>query len=60
MLKNQRQEGKNTVDRDETAHNEPYHLDLQCSQFQLLLCLALYGLNIFEWYHHEANRPIQF
>ena len=28
-----------------TAHNEPSHLDLQCLQIQLLLCLALCGLN---------------
>ena len=42
MLKNQRLEG--TVDPDETAHYEPSHLDLQCLQIQLLLCLALYGL----------------
>ena len=31
----------NTVDPDETAHYEPSHLDLQCLQIQLLLCLAL-------------------
>ena len=31
----------NTVDPDEMAHNEPSHLDLQCLQIQLLLCLAL-------------------
>ena len=41
MLKNQRLEGKNTVDPDETAQYEPVHLDLQCLQIQLLLCLAL-------------------
>ena len=29
------------VDPDETAHYEPSHLDLQCLQIQLLLCLAL-------------------
>ena len=34
----------NTVDPDETAHYEPSHLDLQCLQIQLLLCLALKGL----------------
>ena len=37
----------NTVDPDEMAHYEPSHLshlDLQCLQIQLLLCLALYGL----------------
>ena len=34
----------NTVDPDETAHYEPSHLDLQCLQIQLLLCLVLYGL----------------
>ena len=32
MLKNQRLEGKNTVDLDETAHYELSHLDLQCLQ----------------------------
>ena len=36
MLKNQ-----DPVDPDEMAHP---HLDLQCLQIQLLLCLALYGL----------------
>ena len=35
MLKNQRLEA-NTVD-----HYEPSHLDLQCLQIQLLLCLPL-------------------
>ena len=34
----------NTVDPDETAHYEPSHLDLQCLQIQLLLCLALLGV----------------
>ena len=34
----------NTVDPDETAHYEPSHLDLQCLQIQLLLCLALHRL----------------
>ena len=29
------------MDPDETAHYEPSHLDLQCLQIQLLLCLAL-------------------
>ena len=36
----------NTVDPDETAQCEPSHLDLQCLQIQLLLCLALYGLTL--------------
>ena len=31
----------NTVDPDDLAHYEPYHLDLQCLKIQLLLCLAL-------------------
>ena len=31
------------MDPDEMA-NEPSHLDLQCLQIQLLLCLALYRL----------------
>ena len=31
--------------QDEVAHYEPSHLDLQCLQIQLLLCLPLYGLN---------------
>ena len=44
MLKNQRLKKAYTVDPDETAHFEPSHLDLQCLQIQLLLCLALYGL----------------
>ena len=35
---------KTTVDPDEMAHYELSHLDLQCLQIQLLLCLALYGL----------------
>ena len=34
----------NTVDPDERAHYEPSHLDLQCLQNQLLLCLALYRI----------------
>ena len=42
MLKNQRLEGNlNTVDPDETALNEPSHLDLQCLQilrFELIFC----------------------
>ena len=29
------------MDPDETAHYELSHLDLQCLQIQLLLCLAL-------------------
>ena len=29
------------MDPDEKAHYEPSHLDLQCLQNQLLLCLAL-------------------
>ena len=34
------------VNQDEMAHYdyEPFHLDLQCLQIQLLLCLELYGL----------------
>ena len=44
MLKNQRLEGKNTKDPDETAHYEPSHLYIQYLQIQLLLCLTLYGL----------------
>ena len=36
----------NTVDPDEMAHNEPSHLDLQCLQIQLLLCLVLYELRL--------------
>ena len=32
------------MDPDETAHYEPSHLDLQCLQIQVLLCLALYWL----------------
>ena len=36
----------NTVDPGETAHNEPSHLDLQCLQIQLLLCLVLYELRL--------------
>ena len=43
MLKNQRLEGKNTIDPDKTAHYEQSHLDLQYLQIQLLLCLTLYG-----------------
>ena len=39
MLKNQR---AYTVDPDKMAHYEPSHLDLQCLQIQLLLCLSLY------------------
>ena len=35
------------MDPGETAHDEPSHLELQCSQIQLLLCLALYGLMSF-------------
>ena len=38
----------NTVDPDEMAHYEPSHLDLQCLQNQLLLCLALYRLKNFK------------
>ena len=38
----------NTVDPDETAHYELSHLDLQCLQIQLLLCLALYRLIIMQ------------
>ena len=34
-------EKANTVDPDETAHNEPSHLDLQCLQILLLMCLAI-------------------
>ena len=33
------------MDPDETAHYEPSHLDLQCLQNQLLLCLARSGFN---------------
>ena len=29
------------MDPDEMAHYEPSHLDLQCLQIQLLLCLVL-------------------
>ena len=43
MLKIQRLKA-NTVDPDEKTHYEPSHLDLQCLQIQLLLCLALEGL----------------
>ena len=39
-----------TVDPDETAHYEPSHLDLQCLQNQLLLCLALYGLTYIDFF----------
>ena len=39
----------NTVDPDMTAHYEPSHLNLQCLQIQLFLCLVLYGLSCF-WY----------
>ena len=28
------------MDSDETAHYEPSHLDLQCLQIELLLCLT--------------------
>ena len=44
-MKNQRLEGANTVDQDGTAHYEQSHLDLQCLQNHLLLCLVFYGLN---------------
>ena len=30
----------------EMAHYEPSHLDLQCLQILLLLCLALFELNV--------------
>ena len=43
-------EKSKTVDPDETAHYERSHLDLQCLQIQLLLCLALYGLTKFRLY----------
>ena len=48
LLKNQRLQRANTVDPDETAHYEPSHLDLQCLQIQLLLCLVLYGLKSYD------------
>ena len=32
-----------TLDSDEAAHYEPSHLDLQCLQIQLLLCLGFTG-----------------
>ena len=35
------------MDPGETGHDEPSHLELQCSQIQPLLCLALYGLISF-------------
>ena len=43
MLKTQRLEGKHY-----RAHYEPSHLDLQCLQIQLLLCLALYAKVLYE------------
>ena len=36
------------------AHYEPSHLDPQCLQIQLLLCLALYGL-IVNLFHITAT-----
>ena len=45
----------NTVDSDETAHYEPSHLDLQCLQIQLLLCLALYRLTCLEAPHRDTS-----
>ena len=49
----------NTVDPDETAHYEPSHLDLQCLQIQLLLCLVLYEIsysdNVMALYHYSSS-----
>ena len=44
LLKIKGLEAKHIVDPDEMAHYEPSHLDPQCLQKQLLLCLALQGL----------------
>ena len=58
ILKNQRLEGKNTVDPDETAYYEPSHLDLQCLKIQQL-CLGLYGLTGCCCFSHiSENSPI--
>ena len=36
----------NTVDPDEMAHYELSHLEVQCLQIQLFLCLTLQGLKV--------------